>query len=221
MSELIQQREDQTREFEHSWTEHEKKLVESANADMQALEELHSKQLIDAREQLETTMPTIYKPSSKLLDNRKVFDQLVRQKKYAEAHAMRDEIEKMEQLEQVKHMEVREVKLTKAMEKVISKQVQERNSLQKKLNYQRNEQSRLREVETIQLEKKFKNAIKEMQAKHNHSIVQLDHTFEKTITNRPRYQPDASMKSQADKSGMRSQMNSRKNLVSAKGSRRV
>jgi hypothetical protein len=150
MSELIQQREDQTREFEHSWTEHEKKLVESANADMQALEELHSKQLIDAREQLETTMPTIYKPSSKLLDNRKVFDQLVRQKKYAEAHAMRDEIEKMEQLEQVKHMEVREVKLTKAMEKVISKQVQERNSLQKKLNYQRNEQSRLREVETIQ-----------------------------------------------------------------------
>lgn len=76
-------------------------------------------------------------------------------------------------------------------------------------------------METIQLEKKFKNAIKEMQAKHNHSIVQLDHVFEKTISNRPRYQPDASMKSQADKSGMRSQMHSRKNLVSAKGSRRV
>jgi hypothetical protein len=45
---------------------------------------------------------------------------------------------------------------------------------------------------TCRLDKKFRNAIKEMQAKHNHSIVQLDHAYEKTISNRPRYAADAS-----------------------------
>lgn len=78
MSELIQQREDQTREFEQSWKDHEQKLEESAVADMQALEELHAKQLAEERERLEAGLSTVYKPSSKLLDNRKVFEQLIR-----------------------------------------------------------------------------------------------------------------------------------------------
>jgi hypothetical protein len=34
MSDLIQQREDHTREFEQSWTEHEKKLEESSKQDI-------------------------------------------------------------------------------------------------------------------------------------------------------------------------------------------
>ena len=72
----------------------------------------------------------------------------------------------------------------------------------------------------FRLEKKFKNAIKEMTAKHNLSIVQLDSEFEKSVSNRPRYQPESSKKiSMADKS-MRSTF-SRKDLVSAKGGRRV
>lgn len=95
MSELIQQREDQTREFDQSWVEHEKKLDESARADLQALEEMHVKQLGEGREQLDSTLPVVHKPSSKLLDNKRVFDQLVRQKKYAEAHDLKAEIENM------------------------------------------------------------------------------------------------------------------------------
>jgi hypothetical protein len=71
------------------------------------------------------------------------------------------------------------------------------------------------------LDKKFKNAIKELQTKHNHSIVQLDQQYEKNISNRPRYQPDSSIKSSMADKSMRSMLNSRKNLVSAKGGRRV
>jgi len=41
MSDLIQQREDHTREFEQSWTDHEKKLEESSRQDLMALEEIH------------------------------------------------------------------------------------------------------------------------------------------------------------------------------------
>ena len=95
MSELIQQREDQTREFEQSWKDHELKLEESAVADMEALEELHAKKLSEERERLEASLGTVYKPSSKLLDNRKVLEQLIRQKKYAEAHDLRADIESM------------------------------------------------------------------------------------------------------------------------------
>lgn len=73
----------------------------------------------------------------------------------------------------------------------------------------------------FRLEKKFKNAIKEMQAKHNHSIVQLDHQFEKAVANRPRYAADASIKSSMAEKSMRSTMQSRKHLTSAKGPRRL
>jgi hypothetical protein len=117
---------------------------------MNSLEEMHTRHLAEAREQLEGQLGTVYKPSSKLLDNRRVFDQLVRQKKYAEAHDLKAEIEHMELVEQQRHMELREAKIMKGMEKVIAKQVIERNSLKKRLNYQQYEQIRLREAETIQ-----------------------------------------------------------------------
>jgi len=117
---------------------------------MNSLEEMHTRHLAEAREQLEGQLGTVYKPSSKLLDNRRVFDQLVRQKKYAEAHDLKAEIEHMELVEQQRHMELREAKIMKGMEKVIAKQVIERNSLKKRLDYQQYEQVRLREAETIQ-----------------------------------------------------------------------
>jgi hypothetical protein len=79
-----------------------------------------------------------------------VFEQLVRQKKYAEGHELKIEIENMEAYEQQRHVEMREQKITKAMEKVMAKQVIERNSLKKKLDYQQYEQIRLRDVETVQ-----------------------------------------------------------------------
>lgn len=117
---------------------------------MNSLEEMHTRHLAEAREQLEGQLSTVYKPSSKLLDNRRVFDQLVRQKKYAEAHDLKAEIEHMEVVEQQRHMELREAKIMKGMEKVIAKQLIERNSLKKRLDYQQYEQIRLREAETIQ-----------------------------------------------------------------------
>lgn len=78
MSELIQQREDQTRDFDQSWIDHEGKLEESAHADLAALEDLHTKQLAEARELIDSQLSSVYKPSVKLLDNRKVFEQLVK-----------------------------------------------------------------------------------------------------------------------------------------------
>lgn len=63
---------------------------------MRALDSMHESQLEEARGIIEQGLPTKYKPSVKLLDNRQVFERMVAQKKYTEAHNMRAEIEKME-----------------------------------------------------------------------------------------------------------------------------
>ena len=71
------------------------------------------------------------------------------------------------------------------------------------------------------LKKKFDNAIKEMDMRHNLSISVLDSKFEKTISNRPRYQPVSAVKqSMSEKmlySSMRSQKIGRAALMSARG----
>ena len=168
---------------------------------------------------MEVVLPAVYKPSSMLLNNRNVFQRLIQQKKYAEAHAIKGEIEDMEQVEQMRHDQMRQVKVTKAMQKVLAKQQIEMAALHKKLLNQQCEQARQRAVETVQLEKKFKNAIKEMTNKHNQAVVQHDKFYEKNISNRPRYQPEFSQRQSMADSSMRSSA-SRRLLMSAKGGRK-
>jgi hypothetical protein len=90
--------------------------------------------LQEAREQIEHSLSTAFKPSTKLLDTKHCFEQLVKQKKYTEAHGLKGEIAKLEKSEQQRHMDARDVKIAKALEKVVAKQVIEVNSLRKKLD---------------------------------------------------------------------------------------
>lgn len=117
---------------------------------MAGLQEIHQSQLSEAKEQIEHSLSTTFKPSAKLLDTRHMFEQLVKQKKYTEAHGLKSEIAKLEKAEQQKHMDTRDVKIAKALEKVVAKQVIEVNSLKKKLDSQLHEQTRLREIESGQ-----------------------------------------------------------------------
>jgi hypothetical protein len=48
---------------------------------------------------LEQKIPLAFKPSSELLNQKKITEQLVRQKEYAEAHKVQQKILEMEQLE--------------------------------------------------------------------------------------------------------------------------
>ena len=80
----------------------------------------------------------------------------------------------------------------------------------------------------LRLKKKFDNAIKEMDSRHNVTVSQLDSLFEKTISNRPRYQPVGSVKGSMAENVMYSSMRSlklgdssaRASLASARGGRR-
>ena len=58
------------------------------------------------------------------------------------------------------------------------------------------------------LKKKFENAIKEMEGRHNLTVSVLDSKFEKTISNRPRYQAVSSVKQSMSEKAFYSSMKS-------------
>jgi len=79
------------------------------------LEDAQASVLATKRDELDASLPTKYKPSAKLLNNKNVFDRLVSSQKFTEAHNLRAEIEEMQVVEQERFNEVREQKITKAI----------------------------------------------------------------------------------------------------------
>jgi len=73
-------------------------------------------------------------------------------------------------------------------------------------------------IETGQLTKKFENAIIQMENRHQLAVSMLDSVFEKTISNRPRYQPESSVKPDMASKSMR-MFADRSALVSARSRR--
>jgi len=53
------------------------------------MEEQQAAQLSEEREKMDAKLPTQHKHSAKYLNNKKVFEKLIQQKKYSEAHALR------------------------------------------------------------------------------------------------------------------------------------
>ena len=53
MNELLEQRKEHIRDFDRNWNEHEKQLVQSSQADLEALEQTHMQQLMQFREEYE------------------------------------------------------------------------------------------------------------------------------------------------------------------------
>lgn len=85
-----------------------------------------------------------------MLEYQNVFEKLVKQKKYAEAHTLREEFTRMEEAEREQFGEGREKKINNHIAKILALQVNERNSLIKKIENQKHEQKRQRVAETVQ-----------------------------------------------------------------------
>ena len=79
MNELLQQKKEHLRDFERNWNEHEKQLVESSQADLEALEQTHMAQLVELRENYERQLDKTFrfKQSAQLLQDKQVFERLV------------------------------------------------------------------------------------------------------------------------------------------------
>ena len=113
MNELLEQKKEHIREFERNWNEHEKQLTESSQQDLDALDRTHMEQLVERREHCEKNLDKTFrfKPSAGLLQDKQVFERLVQQRKYTEAHGLREEFSQNEVIEQQKYQQERQKKL--------------------------------------------------------------------------------------------------------------
>jgi hypothetical protein len=150
MDQMLQQREQHMNEFQANWDAHEKQLAESSERDLQELEENQGKRIMIEREQFDNKLPNSFRPSSQVLEFKNVFDKLVKQKKYAEAHTLREEFTRMEAHEKEAFAEAREKKINNHIAKILVFQQSERASLIKKCENQKAEQKRQRMIETQQ-----------------------------------------------------------------------
>lgn len=150
MDQMLHQRETHMAEFNANWDAHEKELAESSERDVQQLEENQSKRLMQEREQFDAKLPNSFRPSSQVLEYKNVFEKLVKQKKYAEAHTLREEFVRMEAQEKDAFVEAREKKINNHIAKILVFQQAERASLLKKCDNQKAEQKRQRMIETQQ-----------------------------------------------------------------------
>ena len=116
MSELVHDREEQLRAFEESWEAHEAELVQSGINDLNALEEIQQKQVEDFRRETEEKINKTmrFRPSGHLLQQKRIFDNLIKTHQYTEAHAVRAEFTYQEQQEQQKLEIEKEKRIIKA-----------------------------------------------------------------------------------------------------------
>ena len=126
--------------------------MKSSQDDLEALEQTQLSQLIELREEFERSLDKTFrfKQSAQLLQDKQVFERLVQQRKYTEAHALREEFTAQEAIENEKYMKQRQKKLIVQEQVWLKKQATEREALEKKLMNQKHEQKRQRQVETKQ-----------------------------------------------------------------------
>mmetsp|Transcript_23122 Transcript_23122/g.17539 ORF Transcript_23122/g.17539 Transcript_23122/m.17539 type:complete len:151 (+) Transcript_23122:215-667(+) len=120
-------------EFNKNWDEVMHKTEEDHTILIKQLEEKHVHELEENRAKLEQSLPTLPKASAELLNNKKIQEQLARQKEYAEAHKVQVKCQEMERDELEKHMQMRHKKIVAAEAALITKQQNEMSALKKKL----------------------------------------------------------------------------------------
>ena len=163
--------------FEEEWQEHEQTLVQESQSQLQQLDEKHAKEMEDLRADLEEKLPKQFKPSSKLLNTRKIQDSMINQKKYQEAQELEDESLEMEEQQRVMHEEQRQKKIVKAEETLVVKQATERAALEKKLRNIHDERASQKGVEYNRIVKKFTNMLRDLENKQQISTIRLANLY--------------------------------------------
>ncbi len=86
-------------QFQQQWEQRIGEKEQEHETLLQQLQDRHQKELEENRQVLENKIPQVFKASSELLNNKKIQDQLARQKEYAEAHKVQQKIIQLEKEE--------------------------------------------------------------------------------------------------------------------------
>ena len=128
------------------------------------MEARHMQELEENRQILEEKLPQQPKPSSELLNMKKIQDQYARQKEYGEAHKIQTKVTKMDSEEMEKHLKWREKKFVSCEADLIKKQQNQLNALKKKLEAIENEDRRCRELDQNKMLQRYQNVNKELES---------------------------------------------------------
>ena len=148
--------------------------------------QVHSSQLIkdlegkhvakheEWRNNLDDKIPVKFKPSSELLNLRRIQVNLAKQKEYKEAHQVQIRAQKLEKLEMGRYEEERNEKIMKSEEKLFQQQDNEMEALRKRIIAGENEQKKQRALELERMFQRYQNVKKELENQHKMERIRLE-----------------------------------------------
>jgi hypothetical protein len=142
---------DDYREFNAHWDQVMKKYESDSEAQLKELKVTHEAERRSKLEELEKLTPTVYKPSSKLLEMRQKVGAFVKNQMFIEAHNITHEIELREHEEQKAHDTHRQVIIKKKLKFFEERKQVELTALKDKLKvgFEELERQRGSELETV------------------------------------------------------------------------
>lgn len=148
--------------------------------------QIHSSQLIkelegkhvgkheEWRSKLDEKIPIKFKPSSELLNLKRIQVNLAKQKEYKEAHQVQVRAQKLEKSEIARYEEERNGKIMKSEEKLFQQQDNEMEALRKRIIAGENEQKKQRALELERMFQRYQNVKKELENQHKMERIRLE-----------------------------------------------
>ena len=189
--------------FNQEWDKRMNEFQVHSSQLIKALEDKHVSQQEEYRGQLEEKIPYKFKPSTDLLNLKRIQVNLAKQKEYKEAHEVQVRAQKLDQEENQKYAENRDLKIQNAMTKLLQSQDKEMEALRKRVIAGESEQKKQRALELERMFQRYENVKKELENQHKMERIKL----EKGTTFDPNASKMSKMSSRvktADRKGMKS-----------------
>ncbi|CAG9331236.1 unnamed protein product [Blepharisma stoltei] len=150
-------------EFNSHWNKVIQDYLERCKDQEEKTLQKHQIQAKEERERLESITPTAYKPSAQLLNMIKCKERAVQTQKYMEANGLLKQIEELKSYEQMKHLEIRQVKIEQQMIILENRLQKEIENIKKRQKTGLDELSKQRNIEFDLIGKKYENIRREME----------------------------------------------------------
>ncbi|CDW87163.1 UNKNOWN [Stylonychia lemnae] len=180
-AELEDQHQREYDQFNQEWDQRMSQKDQEHQLMLQQLDEQHQRDLEKNRIDLDQKIPAIFKPSSELLNLKKIQDQLAKQKEYGEAHKVQQKIIELSKEEEEKYSQVRQKKIVAAETLMIQKQQQQMNALRKKCDNSMSEDRKLREQQHEKMLQKYSNVKREIESQQSLERIKLEKLFGKQL----------------------------------------
>lgn len=118
-----------------------------------------------------------FKLSAELLNLKKIQQNLAKQSQYQDAHQVQQQANEMENAEREAYMQSRHRKILAAEAKLLTKQQNEMNALQKKLEARMAERLKVRESDHNKLLQRYQNQKKEVENQQNLERIKLEKQY--------------------------------------------